>query len=182
MTSHVALLRGINLGGKNSLPMKTLVAIFQEAGCEDVTTYIQSGNVLFKASASLASRLPSVISETLQQKLGLKVPVLIRSTKALCALARRNPFVNKNADAKTLHVVFLRDKPSAALVRSLKPGFAAPDAFSVAGQEVFLHCPNGYGRSRLTPAYFDKALQSVCSVRNWRTVTTLCDLAAGQKA
>ena len=112
MSTHVALLRGINVGGKNMLPMATLVELFAAAGCTDVRTYIQSGNVVFAASAKIAARLGVVLTKAIERELGLSVPLVLRSADELAAAAAQNPFVKQGVDEDALHLAFLADAPA----------------------------------------------------------------------
>jgi len=175
--THVALLRGINVAGKNKVPMKELAAILAGAGCRDVRTYIQSGNVVYRAPTALARRVPAAVSAALARRLGLTVPVVTRSAAELDAVARENPFLRAGADPATLHVAFLADHPSADRVAALDPKRSPPDTFEVRGREVYLCCPKGYGTTKLTNAWFDGKLQTTSTVRNWRTVLTLLEMA-----
>lgn len=178
MGRHVALLRGINVGGKNRLPMKVLSAMFVAAGCSDVQTYIQSGNVAFTASDALARRLPAAISAAIEDQAGLTVPVMTRSLAELRSVVVDNPFLKADAEEKSLHVLFLADKPKANDTAALDAGRSPPDVFEVRGREIFLMCPNGLARTKLTNAYFDAKLKTTSTARNWRTVQQLVDLAA----
>ena len=171
--THLALLRGVNVGGKNKLPMKDLAALFVAAGCEDVRTYIQSGNVVFRAPPSVAAGLSARIAEQITGRFGYKTPVVLRTVGQLRDVVAHNPFLEAGAPEDKLHVMFLADEPSPARVAALDPGRSPPDAFVVRGREVFLHLPNGVADSRLTNAYFDSKLATVNTGRNWRTVTTL---------
>ena len=173
---NIALLRGINVGGKNKLPMKDLAALFREAGCEDVRTYIQSGNVLFRAGATPAEGIPSLISASIQDRFGYRVPVVTRTAAELRATVEANPFAGAEADK--LLVLFLADPPDPERVEALDPNRSPGDEFAVVGREVFLHCPNGFARSKLTNSYFDSALSTTSTGRNWRTVGKLLELAA----
>lgn len=177
--AHVALLRGVNVGGANRLPMRDLAEIFRDAGCADVRTYIQSGNVVFAASGSLARRVPGLVSEAVRRRFGVDTPLLIRTAAELAAVVRRNPFLKSGADPATLHVVFLRDRPGPAGVARLDPGVSPPDEFRVLGCEVYLRCPDGIGRSKLTMPYFESRLKTTGTTRNWRTVLTLLEMAGG---
>lgn len=178
-STYVALLRGINVGGKNKLPMKELAALMAATECAEVQTYIQSGNVVFQASASVARRLPEVLAERIAQRFGLRVPVVIRSAKELAAVARGNPFLKRGEDEDALHVYFLADKPSARAVAALDPRRSPGDQFEVVGREIYLFCPNGVGNTKLSNAYFDSALETVSTGRNWRTVLKLIALSSG---
>ena len=174
--AHIALLRGINVGGKNMLPMKDLAEMFVAAGCSDVCTYIQSGNVAFTADAELARRIPESITEAIARRFHLSVPVVTRSAKELRRISEQNPYWSAGVDMAILHVVFLADRPSASKVAALDPKRSPPDEFSVHGRELYLRCPNGVAHTKLTNAYFDSTLATVSTVRNWNTVTKLLDL------
>lgn len=174
MARHIALLRGINVGGKNKLPMKTLRALLEGLGCADVATYIQSGNAVFDGSATLAKALPEKLAQAIDRELGLSVPVVLRSAAQWHEVAAGYPF---DAEDDAVHVAFLADKPTAARVRGLDPDRSPGDSFEVVGREVFLHCPNGVARSKLTNAWLDRALGTVSTSRNWRTVQKLAEMA-----
>jgi uncharacterized protein (DUF1697 family) len=176
---HVALLRGINVGGKHSLPMKDLAAMFLDAGCREVRTYIQSGNVVFQAAPPLAQRVPGIIANAVQDRFGFEPPVVTRTLAELRDVTKRNPFLRAGVDPATLHVAFLAGAPGKAKAGALEPERFRPDAFALRGREIYLHCPNGLGRSKLTNAYFDSRLATTSTVRNWRTVLTLLELAGG---
>jgi len=175
--THVALLRGINVGGKNLLPMAKLARMFEAIGCLAVRTYIQSGNVLFEASEALARQVPREIGRAILVDAGLEVPVIVRTADELAAVLRANPFRPGGADPKRLHVAFLADEPAAARVAALDPGRSPPDEFVVRGREIHLHLPNGAARTRLTNAYFDGKLGTVSTLRNLSTVAKLLELA-----
>ncbi len=175
---HVALLRGINVGGKNKLPMKDLAAMFRDAGCQDVRTYIQSGNVLFSAEPSLARDVPALISASILSSFGYRVPVVTRTAGDLREVVRVNPFAQSGFKPNWLLVLFLADLPNRALVESLDPNRSPGDEFVVVGREVFVNYPNGVARSKLTNNYFDSRLSTISTARNWRTVNKLLELAA----
>jgi uncharacterized protein (DUF1697 family) len=170
MILQLALLRGINVGGKNKLPMRDLSALFVEAGCENVRTFIQSGNVVFSTNARVSKNLGSVISSAIEERFGLRVPVILRTAEQLRDVISNNPFPHVE---DMLHVVFLAGLPSAAKAAALDPNRSPPDTFIVRGQEIYLHLPNGAGNSKLTNAWFDSKLSTVSTARNWRTVNSL---------
>jgi uncharacterized protein (DUF1697 family) len=175
--THVALLRGINVGGKNVLPMKELVQMFSDAGGTGVRTYIQSGNVIFEAPGGAAG-IGDTIQAKIEKRYGYRLPVILRTSQQLNETIRGNPFVKAGADEKTLHVYFLAHSPSAQATASLDPGRSAPDAFHVRGPEIYLHLPNGMARTKLTNAYFDSKLSTTCTARNWATVLKLAEMMA----
>lgn len=176
---HVALLRGINVGGKNMLPMKELAGLFARAGCTDVTTYIQSGNVLFSADSTVVAGLSAAISHQIDERFGLRVPVVLRSTAELTAAIRNNPFLRAGTEQDLLYVYFLAGMPDAADVAGLDAARSAPDAFAVVGREIYLQLPHGMARTKLTNAYFDSKLRTVSTARNWRTILKLAELLKG---
>jgi uncharacterized protein (DUF1697 family) len=175
--THVALLRGINVGGKNILPMKELSRIFVEAGCSNVQTYIQSGNVVFSAPARLVARLPKLIEAQIAKLFSLRVPIVLRSAAQLGEVANNNPYLAAGAPEEMLHVVFLADMPSREAVAGLDSERSPGDSFVVRGQELYLKLPNGAGKSKLTNAYFDSRLKTVSTGRNWRTVLKLLEMS-----
>jgi uncharacterized protein (DUF1697 family) len=177
--TYAALMRGINVGGKNKLPMKDLAALFADAGCSDVRTYIQSGNVVFKASERVAAGLPAVIAKRITDGFGYQTPVVLRSAGQLAAVAAGNPFLERGLPEEMLHVLFLADVPEKLAVAGLDAERSPGDTFIVHGGEVFLHLPNGMGRTKLTNAYFDSKLATVSTARNWRTVLKLAEMTAG---
>jgi uncharacterized protein (DUF1697 family) len=176
LSKNVALLRGVNVGGKNCVPMVKLAQVFVDAGCTDVRTYIQSGNVIFQASQSKLKTLPGLITKRIEENLGCKIPVVLRSAEELGETIRNNPFIKAGAAEETLHVYFLAGSPDARSVTSLDPARSLPDVFVVRGRDIYLQMPNGMGRTKLTNAYFDSKLATVSTARNWRTVRNLFEL------
>ncbi len=174
--AYVALLRGINVGGRNKLPMRDLAEIFADAGCSDVTTYIQSGNVIFRATDDLAARIPGLITASIAGRLDLRVPVVTRSAAELAKVVSGNPYLEAESDFTKLHVAFLADRPTDDASASLDPNRSPPDAFQIQGGEIYLHLPNGAARTKLTNAYFDAKLGTTSTARNWKTVLKLHDL------
>ena len=174
---NIALLRGINVGGKNKLPMKDLAAMFVDAGCQDVRTYIQSGNVVFKAGPALAKDIPSLVGQSIMDGFGYSVPMVVRTARDLQQIVEVNPFAQADFKANWLLVFFMADLPDKARVESLDPDRSPGDEFAVVGREVFVHNPNGVARSKLTNAYFDSRLATTCTGRNWRTVNKLLEMA-----
>jgi len=164
VTTHVALLRGINVGGKNMVPKAALIGAFENAGATNVRTYIQSGNVVFDSPTS------DKVSARVSKRLG--VPVVTRTASELTKVVTNNPFLARGEDK--CHVVFLADRPAkgAALDPERSPG----DEFAIVGREVYLFLPNGVGKSKLTNDYLDRRLGTTSTVRNWRTVLKLVEM------
>ena len=172
---YVALLRGVNVGGRNKLPMADLRSIFTEAGCAAVQTYIQSGNVVFEAAPDLAGRVPEIVTLSIQQRFGFESAVVIRSGEELRQVAASNPF-DASGDPRLLHVAFLAEAPSDEAVAHLDPERSPQDAFAVQGRHVYLHYPNGVAGSKLTNEYLSAQLGTASTMRNWRTVVTLLEM------
>jgi uncharacterized protein (DUF1697 family) len=170
---HVALMRGVNVGGKNKLMMRDLAGIFEAAGCADVETYIQSGNVVFTATPTLAATIPARIAKQVEARFSIRSPVITRSAKEFDRLIRAMPYSGKAATDTFLHVAFLADKPTRVQAAALDPNRSKGDTFRLIGREIYLSLPNGVARTKLTNAYFDTALDTVSTMRNWRTVQRL---------
>jgi uncharacterized protein (DUF1697 family) len=170
---HVALLRGINVGGKNLIPMVELTALFETAGARELRTYIQSGNVVFAASAADAPRIAERVRLAIARQRGFETPVVLRSAADWRAALEHNPFLAEGADPRSLHVAFLADEPSRARAAALDPRRSPGDRFQLLGRELYLHLPNGVARSKLTNAWIDRSLSTTSTLRNWRTVEAL---------
>ena len=175
---HVALLRGINVGGKNKLPMRDLAAMFTEAGCTEVRTYIQSGNVVFSATPMCVKQLPDVISQRIAERFGFRAPVILRTADEFRRVVTGNPFLKSDADAGPLHVAFLADLPDPRRVAALDPKRSPGDYLKVRGREIYLCLPNGVAGTKLSNAYFDSTLATTSTIRNWRTVLKLVEIAS----
>jgi uncharacterized protein (DUF1697 family) len=176
--THVALLRGINVGGKNLLPMKELVRLFEKSGCVDVVTYIQSGNVVFSNPATALDGFAGEMAAAIEKRFGLRVPVVLRSAQEIAAVLAKNPFLARSPDPKALHVAFLAAKPAAANAARLDPKRSPGDSFELRGRDLYLHLPNGVAKTKLTNDYLDRTLATVATVRNWNTVGKLVEMSA----
>jgi uncharacterized protein (DUF1697 family) len=173
---QVALLRGINVGGKNKLAMKDLVSMFEQAGCTDVLHFIQSGNVIFRAAPGLSAKLADLITKQIATQFGYRTPVILRTVEQLQDVVDFNPFVEAGGDEDNLYVMFLADTPDEAAVASLDPNRSSPDSFEVNGREIYLELLNGAARTKLTNDYFDRKLGTISTSRNWRTVNRILEL------
>ena len=172
--THLALLRGINVGGKAKLPMKELSAIFAAAGATNIRTYIQSGNVVFESP--LPDPLIAIVTSEISRIYGYPGRIVLRSAAELKAAHTANPFAKAGAPPETLHVYFLGDKLDPAAANSLDPNRSPGDSFVVKNREIYLHLPNGMARTKLTNAYFDSKLKTISTARNWNTVGKLVAL------
>ena len=170
----VALLRAVNLGARNKVPMARLREVLDEVGCEAVATYIQSGNVVFsRGRGSDRSRIVRELEQAIEQEFGVAAAVVLRTFDEFEKLAGSSPF---GGDTSHTHVAFLARKPTAKAVRALEALEVAPDRFELRGADVVLHYPNGVQGSKLTAARLEKTLGVPATVRNWRTITRLADM------
>jgi len=174
--SYAVLLRGINVGGKNKLPMPALRSLLQEAGYEGVSTYIQSGNVTLRSSVG-ADHLAQAIEKQIAAEFSLAIRVVVRTHDELERIAGANPFLGVG-ESTGLHVVFLDRAPEAAAITTLDPDRSPGDEFSVAGNEIYLRYPNGSGRTKLTLDYLERRLGVTGTARNWNTLLRLVELTA----
>ena len=174
--TFVALLRGINVGGKNKIAMTELASLFSSLGLDDIRTYIQSGNVVFRSPERDAGEISATIEEAITAAFGVDPAVLLRRPMELEAIVDRHPYRTRT-DLSKLHVVFLDHTPAASAAAVLDPGRSPPDEFTLHGREIYLHLPHGAGRSKLTIDYFERRLGVRATARNWNTVRKLLELA-----
>ena len=183
MPSYVAMLRGINVSGSKPVKMDALRASFEALGFRNVRTYVQSGNVVFEARERAAATLGPKIAARIERDFGFDVPVLVLSAGELARVVEENPFVRqRGVDLTKLHVTFLAGAPLAAGLKKMAGLSSGHDAFRCVGTTLYLLCPDGYGSTRLSNNAFERALGAAATTRNWKTVTTLAALAAGERA
>lgn len=173
---HVVLLRGINVGGKNKLPMKDLVAFFEAAGAESVRTYIQSGNVVFDCGAGDVPGVLASVRDAIAEEFGYDITLVHRAAEAWERIVAAHPFAAGAADPKHVHFGFLAEEPSPERVAELDPNRSPGDSFEVVGREVYFHVPGGLARTKLTSDYFDRRLKTVMTVRNWNTTNRILEM------
>lgn len=165
----VALLRAVNLGARNKVPMAELRRVFETAGYESVRTFIQSGNVLFEHEAPDRAALEAAVADAF----GVQTAIVLRTAAQIRKVAGSHPF---GPDTSKSAVAFLAEQPDPAGVRELAKLDIAPDRVKVAGSDVFLHYPNGFQGARLTAALLERRLGVAATARNWRTVARLAEL------
>jgi len=170
----VAMLRGINVGGHKRIKMDQLRISFEALGFERVSTYIQSGNVVFKVAKGSPARLGKNIEERIVSDFGFSASVIVRTSAELSEIIAANPFLKQRGiDHEKLHVTFLSEIPAAPALKKLAEFTVAPDQSRCVGREIFLHLPNGFSASSLWKVPWEKALAVVTTTRNWRTVNAL---------
>jgi len=170
VNTYIALFRGINIGGKNILPMKELVEFFEAMDCKNIQTYIQSGNVVFHSRKIFNSKHTAEIGRRIREKKGFEPKILLLSPADLRAAIKHNPFPTD--DGKALHFMFLESTSQQPDMDSLAAVKFHSEAFVLHGNVFYLYAPDGVGRSRL-PAKMEKALGVSVTGRNWNTVAKL---------
>jgi uncharacterized protein (DUF1697 family) len=158
--------------------MRDFAALLTEIGCTDVATYIQSGNAVCTASPACANRLPAELSRRMAAQFGFKSPVIIRSASEMQRISIKNPFLKSEVDPATLHVAFLANKPTRQKASALDPQRSPGDSFALRGSELYLQLNAGVAKSKFTNSYFDSTLDTTSTMRNWRTVLALTEMAA----
>jgi len=176
MTTYIALLRGINVIGKNSLPMKGLVAVLEGMGAGNVRTYIQSGNAVFQSASKNAAQLAAQLSARIEKHYGFSPRVLILEPAAIEAAIARNPFPEAETVPTTLHLGILVATPTNLDLKKLDKVRKASERFQLIDHVFYLHTPEGVGHSKL-PASAEKVLGVPMTYRNWRTVCKIGAMA-----
>lgn len=177
MSAFVSMLRGINVGGQKQIRMQTLRGIYEELGFTRVRSYVQSGNVIFESMEQDPSFLMKQIESRIELKCGFPVPVFIRQVHELGRILTGNPFIiDRNEDTSKLHVTFLYQAPPDTVWSKLVTPSDAPDEFAQGEMAIYLYCPNGYGKTRLSNSFFEQKLGVLVTTRNWNTVNALYDL------
>jgi uncharacterized protein (DUF1697 family) len=176
MPTWVVLLRGINVGGANRLAMADLRTLMTDLGHSEVSTYIQSGNIIMTSSLSDRATIANEISVGIEQAHGLAVSAVLRTPDELRAALAANPFTRESERSRVL-ITFLSDNPAPGDVASLEADRFVPDRFELVGAELFAHYPNGAGRSKMNLDYFEKRLRVRGTARNLNTVAKLIELS-----
>lgn len=178
MNTYVSLLRGINVSGQKPVRMQDLKSLYESLGFQQVVTYVQSGNVVFRSPEEDQHSLASRIEIGIQQSFGYQVPVFIRDEAELQQIKVSNPFLHQEGTVlDRLYVTFLAAPLAQHSLVDLEVPAQSNDEFRVIGREIYLHCPGGYGRTTLSNNFFEKKLGKLATTRNWKTVTALCDLS-----
>jgi uncharacterized protein (DUF1697 family) len=177
MTRHVALLRGINVGGHKKVPMAQLREVLEAAGFADVKTYVQSGNVALSAPSRSPAKVGKEMEAAIEAAFGFDVAVVMRTRDEIAALIDEDPLGDVATDPTFRIVVFLAGKLDQRTVADVDPGEFAPEAFALRDREIVMWAPNGQRDSRLVKTLTEKRTGVVGTARNWRTVEKLLAMA-----
>jgi uncharacterized protein (DUF1697 family) len=176
---YISFLRGVNMAGHNSIRMADMFALFIKLGFKDAETFIQSGNVIFTDTGGIPPNVLSVnIEQAIMKEFDYDIPVMIRTNHELSGLFSSNPFLGEtNFDPSKMAVLFLHDEPSEAQIQKVAGIDYPPDKFKIVGREIFVYCPNGFGRTKLYTNFFEKKMGVTGTGRNWKTITKILNIA-----
>ena len=174
MPTYISMLRGINVGGHKRIKMNQLRNSFEALGFEQVKTYIQSGNVVFRAGKLSTVTLSRKVEAKILNDFGFAVSVISRTQDEMEKTIQDNPFLKERGiDQTKLHVTFLSEAPAPAALKKMQALIAAPDQSRCAGKEIYFYLPNGVSQSSLWKTPWERALSVVTTMRNWKTVSSL---------
>lgn len=176
MRTYISILRGINVSGKNIIKMDALKKLFEDLNFQKVTTYIQSGNVVFSFKPTDIKELEMLISTKIEKHFGFKIPVIVLTMDELKDSIENNPFKN-NKDEKFLHFTFLAERPINYNKEKIDNKKAENEEIEISERVVYLYCPNGYGRTKLTNTFLENTLKVTSTTRNFRTTNKLLKIA-----
>jgi uncharacterized protein (DUF1697 family) len=174
---YVALLRSVNVAGHGRIAMNELRASFERLGYDEVTTYIQTGNVLFVASSRSESAVAAAIEEQLDADFGSAPAVIVRSVADFLRVGTASPYAKAGADPARHHVTFLAAAPAKTALAAFDPPPSGRDTLTVDGREVYVSTPDGYAGTKYSGSFLERRLGVLSTTRNWNTVTKLCELA-----
>lgn len=178
---HIALLRGINVSGQKKIIMKELCRHLAGAGLKDVTSYIQSGNLLYRAKSSLTEQ-QELIGRVIREHYGYHVDVLALTVAQLWRAADNNTFLNdRNEDPAKCYVTFLFDEPDQEQISHLSTYSYPPEEYILDGRILYFFSPDGYGKAKMNNNFFENKLKVRATTRNWKTVEQLCKMSLNIK-
>lgn len=179
MAKKIAILRGINVGGKRKILMQDLKMLFNDLGFKNIETYIQSGNVFFDLDENQSDlEISKKIEQAIFRKYKFEVPVIVRSTKDLEMVVKNNPFYQENeTDINQLHLTFLKESPVRENSKKAESHNYDPDRFVVQGKHVFVYCEGKYHQTKINNIFFENKLKTTATTRNWKTVLKLLELS-----
>ncbi|MGK0388828.1 MAG: hypothetical protein ACI94Y_001560 [Maribacter sp.] len=174
MNQYISLLRGINVSGKNKIKMAELRAMYKKLDFHAVESYIQSGNVKFESSEENTQILAIIITEAIKKEFGYDVNILVVDSHQIHQIASNNPFLqDRHEDIKFLHVTLIKQLPNDELVKTIKDVQPKDDEFIIRRNTIYVFTPGGYGKTKLSNAFFERKLKVSATTRNWKTILKL---------
>jgi len=183
MNTYISMLRGINVSGQKMMRMTDLKALYESLRLTNVATYIQSGNVVFQSRSNDPLSIGTSIEKAIVKSFGFPVPVVLRRPAEFRKVIIKCPFLGAaRMDESGLYVTFLKSRPTPLLVKAMALVAAEnTDTYEIAGNEIYMHCPNGYGKTLFSNNFFEKHLKVAATTRNWKTVQTLMAMSSESK-
>jgi uncharacterized protein (DUF1697 family) len=178
MRTYISLLRGINVGGHHLIKMAALKNLYEDLGLKAVTTFLQSGNVIFQTARNDTRDFETMLEQPIERRFGFRVSVVIRSPQQLARIVNNSPYAGrKEIDVNRLAVAFLKSRPSPAGVKAMMAAAdKSNDECELAAGAIYIHCPRGFAKTLLTNAFLEKHLGVSVTARNWKTTQTLLSL------
>jgi uncharacterized protein (DUF1697 family) len=175
----IAFLRGVNMAGHNTIKMTELVTLFKDIGYKDAETYIASGNVVFSTTKSFdAGKAEKKIENAIKKRFGHNMAVMLRSKEELDLILISNPFLgDSDLEYSGIAAVLLKEKPTSIQIEKMAGVSYPPDRFFISDKEIYIHCSNGFGKTKLYTNFFEGRMKVTGTARNWRTMITLSEIA-----
>ncbi len=178
MNVYISMLRGVNVSGQKKIKMDALKGLYESLGFNNVKTYIQSGNAIFETTDSDVPELTDRIEQKIEEVFQFSVPIILRTNDSFKKLIDGNPYyADRNVDVTKLYVTFLFSSPSDSSVESLDRLDYGSDEFTLIHEDIYLFCPGGYGKTKLSNSFLEKKLGVTATTRNWKTVNKLYELS-----
>jgi uncharacterized protein (DUF1697 family) len=180
MTTYISMLRGINVSGQKLIKMDALRKLYENLGFINVITYLQSGNVIFTNKDQDTDKLGQIIRREIQKNFGFEVPVIVLTIDKLKQIIDHNPFINdSNKDQSSLYVTFLLSKPDQFDAKVIEDKKQDMEEIIFSDNAVYMYCPDGYGRTKLSNNFFEAKLKVDATTRNWKTTNELYKIVKG---
>lgn len=183
MQTCISFLRGVNMAGHNKIRMTELAVLYKKIGFNDAETFIQSGNVIFSNSANLPlDQITAKIEDGISKQFGYDIPALVRTSNNLKEIISANPYAGEESfDTTKLAVIFLYKVPDESQIQKIRGVDYPPDKFMIKGKEIYIYCPNGFGKTKLYTNFFENRMKVTGTARNWNTLNTIFELALSKK-
>ena len=174
MQRYIALLRGINVSGRNIIKIDTLIKLFENLGFCNINTYLQSGNVIFENKDESINLLENKISESIYEKFKYDIPVIVLTINDVKKIIENNPYKNLQ-NFSDFYVTILKEKPNKESIdiKKFKTKATQGEEFLIVDKIIYMNCPNGYRKTKLTNKYFEDMLKVKATTRNWKTINAL---------